>query len=206
MRFVPDQYVHSVALPVPLAKLPPTWESCPIVLLAPVAKEVDLNFTKLFSGALLGISLQGWLREWDADGRVSPGSLECPAQIDDAHVVFLSREDVRSGDDPERWPCGGSVLVVTEGRRGALLRSRGRWYRVPAFPSVEVDVTGAGDVFAAAFMVRYNESGNPQDAGLFASAAASLQVEKEGDNGVPDREQVEERMSLFPQRQVCLLS
>lgn len=215
------QYVHSVAPPVPLSKLPEKWKSCPLVLLAPVANEVDVKFAEMFGGALLGISVQGWLRQWKSSGKVSPNSLGFFAQIGNAHVVFLSREDVSSGGiedhrDEEfmatplfeevRWPSGDEILVMTEGSRGALVRSKGRIYHVPAFPSVPVDVTGAGDVFAGAFMVRYKESGDPQVAGLFASAAASVHVEEEGGKGMPTREQVEEKMSLFPRHQVRLVS
>ena len=39
--------------------------------------------------------------------------------------------------------------------RGALLMERGRETHVPAFEVVEADPTGAGDVFATAFMIRY---------------------------------------------------
>jgi sugar/nucleoside kinase (ribokinase family) len=65
-----------------------------------------------------------------------------------------------------------------------------------------VDPTGAGDVFAAAFLVRYRETGDPFASALFASCAASLSVEAPGLEGVPTRARVEERFRQFPERRV----
>jgi fructose-1-phosphate kinase PfkB-like protein len=53
--------------------------------------------------------------------------------------------------------------------------------------------TGAGDVYSAAFLIKYFETGEPMLSGYFASAAASLLVEK-GVGGITDRGVVEERM------------
>jgi sugar/nucleoside kinase (ribokinase family) len=67
---------------------------------------------------------------------------------------------------------------------------------VPGFPAVEVDPTGAGDVFAAAFLVRLQETEDPVQAARFANAVASFCVEGPGVAGIPTREQVEERLSI----------
>ena len=56
------------------------------------------------------------------------------------------------------------------------------------------DPTGAGDCFGAAFLVRYAETGDIEEAGRFASCVGSFVVEKEGIEGIPVRETVEERM------------
>ena len=49
-----------------------------------------------------------------------------------------------------------------------------------AFPSEEVDATGAGDTFATGFLVRYRETGDVGEAARFGAAAASLSVEGVG--------------------------
>jgi sugar/nucleoside kinase (ribokinase family) len=59
-----------------------------------------------------------------------------------------------------------------------------------------VDPTGAGDVFAAAFLVRYHESGNPLEAAAFAACAASCVVEGVGASTLGDREEVLRRVAL----------
>ena len=44
-----------------------------------------------------------------------------------------------------------TCVIVTEGKHGSRIYSADREFRVPAFPAVEVDPTGAGDSFLAGF-------------------------------------------------------
>jgi sugar/nucleoside kinase (ribokinase family) len=60
---------------------------------------------------------------------------------------------------------------------------------------VEVkDTTGAGDVFAAAFLSKYTESFDASEATDFANCVASFAVEGEGTNSIPTLEQIEKRL------------
>jgi len=54
-----------------------------------------------------------------------------------------------------------------------------------------VDPTGAGDVFAAAFMIRLIETDDPCQAAQFANTVASFSIEGPGVSGIPMRHQVE---------------
>ncbi len=53
--------------------------------------------------------------------------------------------------------------------------------------------TGAGDVFAAAFLVGYHETGDPLEAAAFACCAASCAVEGVGATTLGDRAEIERR-------------
>lgn len=44
-----------------------------------------------------------------------------------------------------------TCLIVTEGKNGSRIYSNDREFRIPAFPAIEVDPTGAGDSFLAGF-------------------------------------------------------
>jgi sugar/nucleoside kinase (ribokinase family) len=68
----------------------------------------------------------------------------------------------------------------------------GECHEVPPRPTDEVDPTGAGDVFTAAFLVRMEETRDPLMAARFANAVASFSVEQAGTQGIPTRDQVEE--------------
>jgi sugar/nucleoside kinase (ribokinase family) len=90
-----------------------------------------------------------------------------------------------------------NIFVLTRGSKGAeLYWDKGKRHEhIPAFESEEVDANGAGDVFGAAFLLRYYETNDVYKAAIFASCAASFVVEKRGVEGVPCREGVNERMS-----------
>ena len=91
------------------------------------------------------------------------------------------------------------ALAFTRAERGAELCHRGVWRRIDAFPAAAVDPTGAGDVFAAAFLIRYRETGDPWEATRFAACAASFIVESEGLANTPDRMMIEERLRAHPE-------
>ena len=75
------------------------------------------------------------------------------------------------------------------------LLTRQGTHEVPSLPRPEVDPTGAGDVFAAAFLVRYQETGDPLEAAAFAACAASCAVEGIGTTTLGDRDEVSAGMA-----------
>lgn len=84
------------------------------------------------------------------------------------------------------WVQRVPVAAVTAGARGALLYVNGDRYEVRPRRARQIDATGAGDVFAATWLVRYRMSGDPWEAAEAATCSASLAVEAEGWAGVPD--------------------
>ena len=96
--------------------------------------------------------------------------------------------------------CGIGHVALKLGSQGCLLAGRGGRQRIPAVPGVKcVDTTGAGDTFAAAFIAALIEGRSPIDCGRFASAAASLCVERVGATaGRWTRRDVEARTGAIP--------
>jgi 1D-myo-inositol 3-kinase len=191
-----QQYVHAVAKHLQLEGLPAAWRAASIVLLAPVVHELGLDWLGAFPTGLVGATPQGWLRAWNDDGRVRfrrwSQASRAFAGVD---VLIFSEEDVGGEEDVVReYARMARVAVVTRGPKGATLFSAGGARDFAAFRANEVDPTGAGDVFAAAFLVRLHEIGDPGAAIMFANCAASLSIEGAGTNAVPDRARVEERL------------
>jgi sugar/nucleoside kinase (ribokinase family) len=149
-----------------------------------------------FQAPLLGLTPQGWLRQWDKGGRVSPRRWsEAAGILPRIDALFVSEEDLAGEASPLREQLHlARLAVVTQGAQGATLHLQGRAHRFPAIETQAVDTTGAGDVFAAAFLVRLEEMGDPQQAASFANAAASLSTRKAGVASVPHREQIEALM------------
>jgi len=118
-------------------------------------------------------------------------------------AAFLSEDDVGGDIESVRtvldaWKRAVSILVVTRGEAGALISVDGNWYSIGVMPSSEVDATGAGDAFAAGFLIRYNETADASEAARFATAVAAFVVEATGIAGAPTREQVDNRLAANP--------
>ena len=170
------------------ADLPPDWRGAPLVLLAPVLGEVDPPLAAAFRDAAVGVEVQGWLRAMDGEGLVSPTRWASPnALLDRVQAIFVSAHDLRGQESQvAEWVQRVPLAVVTAGAAGALLYVNGDRFEVKPRPTVEVDATGAGDVFATAFMLHYHRDGDPWAAAEAATCAASLSVEGEGWSAVPD--------------------
>jgi sugar/nucleoside kinase (ribokinase family) len=93
------------------------------------------------------------------------------------------------------YACLARVAVMTQGARGCTVFTCGEERQVPGFPVRDVEPTGAGDVFAAAFLIRLQEIQDPVEAARFANATASFCVQAPGVTGIPTRKQVEERLA-----------
>jgi len=199
-----EMFVLQQAAPIVATKVPAALREARIVLLGPVCGEVDAGVAAAFPGALCGVALQGWLRRLAPDGHVEPIDAAMWAAepvLSHAHAAFVSEEDLdSSGRDAvlERWARMVPILAVTAGMHGARIAIDGRWHRIAAFPAVEIDATGAGDTFAAAFLIRYHETGDAAEAARFASAAAACIIEAPGIAGAPTRAQVEARLAVAP--------
>ena len=199
---VRSQRLHSSAPCIAGKHLPDGWQDVPMVLLAPVFQEVESSLAGCFPKALLGVAPQGWLRRATDTGRIEHMVWNNEEVLSRAEVVILSEMELFEKKVPAKWLTHGGIIVLTQGARGALMHYDNRWFRIPAHPTEEVDPTGAGDVFAAAYLIRYGETGDAIASGLFASCAASLKVAAKGAAGIPTRKQIMRRMEQFPNLEV----
>jgi len=182
-------HVRAVAGPLTLADVPDDWRGASLTLLAPVLDEVDPMIATLFTDGAVGAAAQGWLRGTAPDGLVVPRPWRSPERLlQSVQALFLSREDIRGQEDAvlewfQRMPVG----VLTADRDGALLFVNGERYEVQPRRAREVDPTGAGDVFAATFLIQYQRDGDPWQAAAAAACAGALAVEADGWSAVADR-------------------
>lgn len=188
-----EQFLRSHATPLTLADVPLEWLRAPVIHLGPIAHEIGEEFLGAFPGAFIGLTPQGWLRQWDDAGRVSPRPwAEAALYLPHVNAVVVSLEDF--GGDwamAERWAKMTPVLVVTEGKNGCTLFVRNQGARQLAAPAqAEVDATGAGDIFAAAFFIHLYETNEPLISAQFATQLAALSVTRAGLAAVPTPDEV----------------
>jgi sugar/nucleoside kinase (ribokinase family) len=141
----------------------------------------------VFSGALLGLTPQGWMRTWDKQGRVRYGPWEDEDQmLPAAGAVVLSTEDMEGDQDAiQSMARRCRLLAITEGARGATVYWQGEHRRFPAPAVAEIDPTGSGDIFAAGFFVRFHQTKDPWEAARFATTLASASVARRGIASTP---------------------
>jgi sugar/nucleoside kinase (ribokinase family) len=191
-----QQRVLRRASDIVLDPLADEWRDPDVLLISPVVGEVPSPLTQAFEAATVGAIAQGWLRAVDADGHVEPCEWpDAARQLAGIHALCLSESDLPDADARAReWLRWVPLVAVTRGWRGLTLLTREMTCEVPSLPTEEVDPTGAGDVFATAFLVRYHETGNPLEAAAFGAVAAACVVEGPGFSTLGDRAEIARRL------------
>jgi len=190
------QYLRTQATRIDFSYVPENWRSASIIHLGPIANEMDSFLPKDFSPSLLGITPQGWMRQWNSEGLVSMGEWKnADSALARAGAVVLSCEDVCDDEELIEYMAHQTrILALTEGAAGCVLYWNGDRRRFRAPQVHEVDATGAGDIFATAFFVRLLNTRDPWEAARFATLIASNSVTRVGLDGVPKRQEIERSM------------
>ena len=191
---VRKQILHQRAGTLHCDDIPEHWRRASIAHLGPLDQEIDEGVFHCFDDhVLIGVTPQGFLRRWDDQGQVSFVDWNPPESVlQRINVLVLSEQDVPEPDSLVRaWERFIDVIVVTRAEKGATIFYDGEQCDYPARPAKQVDPTGAGDVFAAAFMIRLIETDDPCQAAQFANTVASFSIEGPGVSGIPIRHQVE---------------
>jgi hypothetical protein len=184
-----EQYITDTADELEFSFIPGKWLKTRILHFGPLAREIILP--DQFPAALQGstaYSLQGWLRNWNDSGAVYPVELdEEMFPTENRSVGFLSLEDL--GYDRSQLNLIKKIfplLIITKGKDGAEIYQGEEIIRIPVEPVDEIDPTGAGDIFAAGFMIYWVLCGRPiPEAGILASKLARISVTRPGLDGIP---------------------
>jgi sugar/nucleoside kinase (ribokinase family) len=187
------QYLHHQAATLNISHIPETWRRSPIVHLGPIAQEIDPNMAKSFPESLVGVTPQGWLRGWDISGRVH--QVEWPESsyvLEKSTAAVLSIEDVQGNEIRiDEMLSSVRILAVTEAAAGSRVYWNGDLHRFRPAKMVEVDSTGSGDIYAAAFFYRLWTTRDPWEAARFATNLAAFSVARPGLKGIPTFEEIQ---------------
>lgn len=197
-RYTPQERVqtlHAESGVLTLDHVPLTWRRARIVHLAPILAETSEQLVDAFPDALLGMTPQGMMRAWSTPlpARITyrPWT-PLPRLLERIDALIMSIEDLQFDEERARSYARHCRLVaLTRGAAGATLFLDGRPHHIEACPAVERDPTGAGDVFAAALLVRLDETGDPLEAAHFAACIAARSIEGVGPGAIPWREEVD---------------
>ncbi|HEY60504.1 MAG TPA: hypothetical protein G4N92_07480 [Anaerolineae bacterium] len=190
------QHLHKLARRIQKKDISQNLLNADIVHLGPVAQEVKGDIIELFEHTFLCATPQGWMRAWDENGKVQHTEWKDAAMmLPKLNATVLSLEDVDGNESHiGEMVKSADILAVTEGLHGARVYWKGdvRSFRAPQV--VEVDATGAGDIFAAVFFSRLQATQDPWQAGQLATQIASLSVSRAGLAGIPQVEEIKSAM------------
>jgi len=174
------------------------------VHVAPVAGEVSEETLRKLSSLsqVVSLDLQGFVRGFRRDGTVVLRRMGRMEILSEAQILKSSSEELRAAMAVEDvWKAmekasrpGPSIAIATEGEHGLKMLFNGVRYEVPVYRVRKpVDPTGAGDVFAGAFLAEYLRGEEPPWCASVGASAASYIVESVGPSGFASRREVLER-------------
>ncbi len=174
-----------------------------IIHIGPIFGEITLDCVKKArkNAKLLSLDVQGFLRSSDGkkvtmnfwDERAEFLKYVDLVKINRLESRFISKKKDYEEICEEIVEMGPKVTELTLREEGSLIFSD-KIYKIPIYETKTIDKTGAGDVYATAFAVRYLETNDTLESGLFASAAASFVVEDFGAKNIKDKDSVLERV------------
>lgn len=194
-----SQYLHGLAAPLQAKHIPTVWQSAPLLHIAPIAGEAsDPAILARFDAEITTrmLTLQGWLRRWDADHQVRFRRWFDRTILKDIDILIFSEEDIREAPDMEAElvGCGIRDLFVTQSARGGKHYHAGRVQHYTTPQKIEQHPTGAGDIFAACLLSGLHKSGDMQTAIALAATLAADSVTWPGLSGTPTHEQIEAKL------------
>ncbi len=86
-------------------------------------------------------------------------------------------------------------VIVTQGKNGSLVKWNNEILQIPSYKANPLDTTGAGDMFAGAFLYGLIKTNSPKIAGHLASYAASVIVSQFGARISGDMNEIKRKIS-----------
>lgn len=153
-------------------------------------EDIPLEILRVLSKrSRISLDAQGFLRKVQK-GEIEnvdwPGKHEGLTYVDILKVDSTEAEILADEEDMKKAAArlsgyGIEEIVITLGSEGALIYSKGRFYRIPALPPKSIeDPTGCGDTYMAGYIYKRLKSRSIDEAGRFAAAMASLKLQKAG--------------------------
>ena len=202
-----NMVLQARAPPIRPEDVPPAL-SAKAILLAPIAGELSQPVVAILrhKADCLCLDPQGFVREFDADGRVRLRDWFDRLVLIHTDIVKMSRREFEHVVGPgdlrfcmrKLHNLGVSLVIVTLGEAGSVLSVRGQLYGIPAYRVEHVaEPTGAGDAYIGAFLAEYVRGEDPVWCACVGTAAASFVVEAFGPTRFGSREEVLERAEVI---------
>lgn len=108
---------------------------------------------------------------------------------------IITSDDVKNAAE-EIYNKGVRNVIITLGKEGCWYFNGSNHRHFPAFKSINIDTSGAGDAFNGALAARIANGDSIETSIVYANAFASLAVEREGAANMPSHELVIKKLQL----------
>ena len=200
------------APPITVEDLPKSLKA-KTVHIAPIAGEITYEVAETLRSRAQWLSLdpQGLVRNFDKEGNVTCDSPAEKRVLELVDIYKSSLNEIKAITGMSNLnsaikavhDCGAEIVIVTLGRRGAVLSVEETVYRIPAYKLKKVvDPTGAGDVFIGGFLAEHVHGENLLWCACVGSAAASLVVEAAGPTSIGNKIEIYERAHSLYEKEI----
>ena len=176
---------HQLDLSPEPSDIPLPFEAAQVFHLAPIVAQRQMALLRHLSE----ISQSTVLLDPHYDLMVRRDDSSFEELLAQADLFLPSEEDLaaRYGDFEQDTlkrlvELGPRVAGVKRGEQGSLLyaREEGVFYRVPSYPAIPIDTTGAGDAFCAGFAAALANGADVAEAAACGTASASFVIQAFG--------------------------
>ena len=175
------QVLHHRAADISLDHIPRAWLNSDLLFVGPLTRELPIDCLNWFKPRVSCVVPQGWLRSWHQPlPSVVEVSKSPPPNMSSNWDICVISEAETDPNTISDWRAITRNLVITKGPDGADLYQPSTTNPTP-IPSFAdkitgsgTDTTGAGDVFAAAMLIRYATTKDAKASASYAAACAAL--------------------------------
>ena len=155
-----------------------------------LADDIPVELIRTLSGkGIVSLDVQGYLREVRNENVCAidwPGKREALQYVDILKAneyemeVLTGQTNVRTGAI-HLCDWGVKEVIITLGSKGSVIYNGEKFFDIPAYvPASLVDGTGCGDTYMAGYLFKRSKSAGMQEAGEFAAAMATKNIESSG--------------------------
>ena len=185
---------------VELSDIPPEAFEAEALLVGPVLQDIDLSILTARRKGLLMLDIQGILRHLTpANQVVEKMGSDVAMAIRHCDILKVNAREAQIITSTghidtalkKLYRMGPQLIIITQDSKGAHIYDGDRLVHLSTPKVSEIDSTGAGDIFAAAFLQQYLDGSDPVIAGQFAVIAAALSIRGTGTSAIPTLEEIE---------------
>ncbi len=196
-----EQKCKEVADPIAPEDIPEAYMNADSFYISPVLNEVSPETLSEISKSegIVMLDPQGIFRKVDESENIT---LETPSNLEEylaeVDIVKIGKEEFQTFGHSEDElleklsEMGPEICILTLGEAGCKVFNGGEITKIDSIDVDAEDLTGAGDVFGAAFLAKYLDSQDSVKSARYATAAAGLKIEYKGPTGFPSSDEVEE--------------